>query len=105
MRSSSTTTVAFSRGADPVQSIRKAFVKTVIIAPRSLRRTSTPSRPDGVTTRRARPPVQVVLLPQEDPRRLVPDDLAELGVGRRARLGSTSVMARAILSSISLLLP
>src|SRR5213593_2345357 len=96
MRSSSTTTAAPSTGSPPVQSMRNVLVKTVMLigrlSPVALPRHDLrvvhpyllvgPRRPlDRVGN-----PVEVVLLPEKDPRRLVVDELLQLGVGGGASL-------------------
>src|SRR5512145_1556414 len=88
MRSSSTTTAAPSTGSAPVQSMRNAFVKTVRLMIGSVRLSRDdlrvvhphllvgPRRPFDVLG----DSVEVVLLPEEHPRRLVVHGLLELGV-------------------------
>src|SRR5436309_1576356 len=95
--SSSTTTAAPSTGSAPVQSITNALVKTVMLFAR-LFPVALPRHDLGVVhphllvgarrpLHRAGHAVEVVLLPEEDPRRLVVDELLQLGVGGRTALG------------------
>src|SRR5947208_6936592 len=97
MVSSSTTTAAPSTGSAPVQSITNALVKTVMLIAR-LFPVALPRHDLGVVhphllvgarrpLHRAGHAVEVVLLPEEDPRRLVVDELLQLGVGGRTALG------------------
>src|SRR5438046_3417181 len=97
MVSSSTTTAAPSTGSAPVQSIRNALVKTVMLIAR-LFPVALPRHDLGVVhphllvgarrpLHRAGHAVEVVLLPEEDPRRLVVDELLQLGVGGRTARG------------------
>src|SRR5437667_11077897 len=87
MRSPSTTTAAPSTGSLPVQSIRNAFISTVVgmavssplrelgfVHPHLFVGARLPVDPVG-------DPVDVVLLPEEGPRRLVRHDLLDLGPG------------------------
>src|SRR5687767_5587486 len=92
MRSSSTTTATPSIGSAPVQSIRNAFVKTTVPMLSLLLRHDLrvvhphllvgPRRPLHV----AGDAVQVVLLPQEHPRRFLVEELLQLGVRGGPRL-------------------
>src|SRR3989441_9728498 len=97
MVSSSTTTAAPSTGSAAVQSITNALMKTVMLIAR-LFSVALPRHDLGVVhphllvgarrpLHRAGHAVEVVLLPEEDPRRLVVDELLQLGVGGRAALG------------------
>src|SRR3989449_5755038 len=97
MVSSSTTTAAPSTGSAPVQSITNALMKTVMLIAR-LFPVALPRHDLGVVhphllvgaqrpLHRAGHAVEVVLLPEEDPRRLVVDELLQLGVGGRTALG------------------
>src|SRR5947199_6104667 len=85
IRSPSTTTAAPSTGSLPVQSIRNAFISTVVgmavssplrelgfVHPHLFVGARLPVDPVG-------DPVEVVLLPEEGPRRLVRHDLLDLG--------------------------
>src|SRR5439155_16051309 len=110
MRSSSTTTAAPSTGSAPVQSMRSALVRIVrLMVARSastahlvgglLKEPGASSRDDLrvvhphllVGARRpldmARDAVEIVLLPEEHPRRLVADELLQFRVGVGAGLG------------------
>src|SRR5262245_17434800 len=111
IRSSSTTTAAPSTGSAPVQSISRALVKTVILIVATFRSRVEPrvasvrhawlrlSRDDlrlvhpdllvgaGRPLDVLRHAVEVVLLPQEHPGRLVMDRLLEIRVGSRPSLG------------------
>src|SRR5438128_6519039 len=95
-RSSSTTTAAPSTGSPPVQSIRNVFANTVmLIGPLS---SVALSRHDlrlvhphflvgsRCPVHRVGDSIEVVLLPEEDPRSLVVDELLQLGVRRGAPL-------------------
>src|SRR3989304_3101990 len=87
MRSPSTTTAAPSRGSFPVQSIRNAFLRTVMAmaAPSPLRDLGFVHPHLLVGARLPVDPVgdavEVVLLPEEDPRRLERDHLLDVGPG------------------------
>src|SRR5438128_2897597 len=91
IRSSSTTTAAASIGSAPVQSTRNAFVNTVILIAspspvmRSLHHRLRVVEPHLLVYARrpldvVRDAVKIMLLPEEDPRRLVTDQLLELRV-------------------------
>ena len=111
MRSPSTTTAAPSAGSLPVQSIRNAFVRTVMAMPASLLACRYIACADLgfvhphllVGARRPVDPVgdavEVVLLPEEDPRRLVVDHLLDLGPGLEPLLRVDDGDRLAILSS------
>src|SRR4051794_18373702 len=89
MRSSSTTTAAPSTRAAPVQSISRGLVKTVIAMRSSLSRDDLGVVHPDLLVGARRPfhglghAVEVVLLPQEHPGRLVVDHLLQLRVGGR----------------------
>src|SRR5438477_12905668 len=93
MRSSSTTTAAPSTGSAPVQSIRRALVKTVIAMGSLLSRHDLGVVHPDLLVGAGRPldglghAVEVVLLPQEHPGRLLVDQPLQLGVGLGPRLG------------------
>src|SRR5574341_189994 len=93
MRSPSTTTAAPSTGSLPVQSIRNAFVRTVMdmAAPSPLRDLGFVHPHLLVGARLPVDPVgdavEIVLLPEEDPRGLERDHLLDLGPGLEPLLG------------------